>query len=131
MPKKAKAMNKKDIAFFKKLLVKQKLELFNGMSGITNDILRKSLRDASGDLSGYSYHMADVASDVYERDFLLQLASGEREFFFKIEEALRRMADGEYGICQRCGKRIAKARQKAVPHARCCHGCQEKEEKGK
>jgi len=130
MPKKNK-LSKKDVKIFKDLLIKKKISLFKDMSHLTNDTLKKSLRDASGDLSGYAYHMADMASDVYERDFLLQLAAGEREAFLEIDEALRRIKDAEYGYCLNCKKKIKKTRLKAVPHAPHCHSCQEKEEKKK
>ena len=129
--KKIKGISKKDSKLFKKLLIKEKMDMFNGMSNITNETLRKSQRDASGDLSGYSYHMADMASDVYERDFLLQLASSERELLLRIDEALKRIEDGEFGVCEACGKKIAKVRLKAVPSASHCHDCQEKEEQNK
>ena len=124
-------LNKKDLKYLKNLLVKEKISLFRGMSNITNETLKKTQREASGDLSGYSYHMADMASDVYERDFLLQLASGERELLIRIDEALRRMEDGEYGFCAACGKKISKTRLKAIPHTMHCIECQEKEEKNK
>ena len=110
-------------------LIKKKISLLEGINDLTNETLKKSLREASGDLSGYSYHMADMASDVYERDFLLQLASGEREILFKIDDALRRIKEGEYGFCRDCGRKIGKTRLKAIPYAACCRDCQEKEEK--
>ena len=103
--------------------------MLKNMNHLTNGTLKKSQREASGDLSGYAYHMADMASDVYERDFLLQLAAGEREALLKIDEALKRIEEGEYGYCLGCKKRIAKTRLKAVPQAAYCHDCQEKEEK--
>ena len=130
MPKRNK-LNKKDVKIFKDLLVKEKINLLKDINHLTNETLKKSLRDASGDLSGYAYHMADMASDVYERDFLLQLAAGERELLLKIDEALRRIEKGEYGFCMDCKKKIAKTRLKAIPHAAYCHGCQEKVEKKK
>ena len=123
-------LNKKDVKIFKDLLIKEKIDLLKNMNHLTNETLKKSLRDASGDLSGYAYHMADMASDVYERDFLLQLAAGERELFLKIDEALRRIEDEEYGFCLDCKKKIAKTRLKAIPHTPYCRACQEKEEKG-
>ena len=139
MPKKQKTANrktqkkpkpsKKDTKIYKNLLIKEKINLLKGINSLTNETLKKSLREASGDLSGYSYHMADMASDVYERDFLLQLAEGERELLFKIDEALQRIEEGEYGICQECGKKVAKTRLKAIPQAANCRDCQEKEEK--
>ncbi|OGW75451.1 MAG: hypothetical protein A2Z72_06595 [Omnitrophica bacterium RBG_13_46_9] len=128
MPKKKK-FSKKDIQTFKKLLVKEKINLFKGITDLTNETLKKSQRDASGDLSGYAYHMADMASDVYERDFLLQLASSERELLISIDDALKRIEDGEYGYCLECKKKIGMIRLKAIPHTPHCRDCQEKEEK--
>ena len=126
-----KKLRKKELALFKKLLIKAKLELLDGLNAITNENLKRSQRDASGDLSGYTYHMADMASDVYERDFTLQLASGERELLMKIDEALRRIKEGEYGYCTNpdCSKKIAKTRLKAIPYAVYCLDCQNNEEK--
>ena len=126
---KPKGYPKKDLKTFKNLLVKNKIDLFKGMTYLTNENLKKSQRDASGDLSGYTYHMADMASDVSERDLQLQLASGERELLLQIEEALKRMETGEYGMCLACGKKISKTRLKAIPHAQNCLECQRKEEK--
>ena len=130
MPKKNK-MAKKDTKVFKKLLIKEKINILQGITNLTNETLKKSQREASGDLSGYTYHMADMASDVYERDLLLQLASGERELLLKIDEALRRIDEGEYGFCLECKKKINKTRLKAIPHTPNCRTCQEKEEKKK
>ena len=124
-----KRMNKKELKFFKDLLVKEKINLLRGIADITNETLKKSQRESSGDLSGYTYHLADMASDVYERDFLLQLASTERELLFQIDDALRRIDEGEYGVCLGCKKKIRKSRLKAIPHASYCRSCQEKEEK--
>ncbi|MBL7155586.1 MAG: TraR/DksA C4-type zinc finger protein [Candidatus Omnitrophica bacterium] len=128
MPKKKK-LNKKELKSYRDLLIKKKINLLEGINHLTNETLKKTQREASGDLSGYAYHMADMASDVYETDLLLQLASGERKLFMKIDEALRRMEDGEYGFCMSCKKKIGKTRLKAIPHTPYCRGCQEKEEK--
>lgn len=130
MPKKAK-LSKRDLTMLKNLLIKEKIDLFKGIDHLRNETLKQSQREASGDLSGYSYHMADMASDVYERDLLLKLASGEREFFLQIDEALKRMEDGEYGFCTECKKKIAKTRLKAIPHTPYCLSCQKEEEKEK
>ena len=127
--KKTKGMSRKEAKVFKNLLIKAKTDLLRGLNHLTNETLKKSQREASGDLSGYTYHMADMASDVYERDFLLQLASGERELLLKIDEALRRIEEGEYGYCLECKKKIAKTRLKAIPQTAYCRDCQEKEEK--
>ena len=127
MPKKAK-LAKKELKVFKDLLIKEKIALLHGMNHLKNETLKKSQREASGDLSGYAYHMADMASDVSERDLSLKLAAGEREFLLQIDEALKRIEIGEYGFCVECRKKIAKTRMKAIPHAANCRSCQEKEE---
>ena len=129
MPKRNNKFSKRDIAAFKKMLIKEKINLLKGINHLRNETLKKSQREASGDLSGYAYHMADMASDVYERDLLLQLASGERELLLRIDEALKRIEEGEFGFCLDCKKRIGKTRLRAIPHTSYCRACQEKEEK--
>jgi len=122
-------LSKKELKSFEGLLIKKKINLLEELKHLTNETLKKSQRETSGDLSGYAYHMADMASDVYERDFLLQLASGERELLFKIDDALRRIKEGQYGYCIECKKKISKTRLRAIPQTVYCRSCQEKEEK--
>ena len=126
--KNQKKLAKKALKFYKDLLIKQKINIFKGIAHITNDTLKKSSKDAAGDLSSYTYHMADMASDLYEREFYLQLASGEREILFQIDDALKRIEEGTYGICLSCKKAIKKSRLKAIPQTSFCKNCQEKEE---
>ena len=128
MTKKSK-LTKKELKVYKNLLIKEKVSILQGLSHITNETLKKSHREASGDLSGYSYHMADMASDVSQQDLLLKLASSERELLLSIDEALRRIDDGEYGFCLSCKKKISKTRLKAMPKASHCLACQEDQEK--
>ena len=115
---------------FKKLLIKLKQKITEDVRHIAKDA-HKSQKDSAGDLSGYTFHMADVASDTFEREFSLGLASSEQELLYAIEEALKRIESREYGICVICEKKISKARLKAVPYARYCIECQTKEEKRK
>ena len=92
---------------------------------------KKSQRDASGDLSGYSLHMADMATDNYDREFSMELADTGREAVVLIDEALKRIEDKGFGKCQSCDKEIKKKRLKALPYAQHCIACQSKEEKHK
>jgi RNA polymerase-binding protein DksA len=96
---------------------------------ISEDTLKKSQKDAAGDISGYTYHMADVASDTYDREFSLGLASNERESLYELDDALKKIEEGTFGICEECKSLITKTRLKAVPYARLCLKCQEKREK--
>jgi len=113
---------------FKQLLIKQREKFVNEMENITKDTLKTSQRDASGDLSGYTLHMADVATDHYDREFSLGIASTEQGVIYEIDEALKRIEDGSYGLCFTCDKVISKKRLTVVPYAKYCIECQEKEE---
>ena len=124
-------MNKKELENFKKLLVKKREELVSNVKHITGETRRQSRKEASGDLSGYSLHMADMASDNFDREFLLNLASGERETLLDIEEALKRIEDKTYGKCLSCGRKIGKKRLSVVPYAKFCLKCKRRQEEEK
>jgi len=126
--KKIKRYSKKDLKMFKEILTKMKEKFLGQISSVEKENLRTSQKDASGDLSGYSIHMADMATDSYDREFSLSRASGEQKIVYLIDEALKRIEDGDFGLCMSCGKLIAKNRLKAVPHAKFCVTCQGLEE---
>ncbi|MBU4376980.1 MAG: TraR/DksA C4-type zinc finger protein [Candidatus Omnitrophica bacterium] len=121
-------MKKPEMEKFKKLLLKKRDELMVDVNHITEDTRKNSQKEASGDLSAYSLHMADMASDNYDREFSLKLASGERNTLLDIDDALKRIKDESYGTCMSCGKKISKKRLTAVPHAKLCMACKRKEE---
>jgi RNA polymerase-binding protein DksA len=122
-------MNKKDLQKFKKLLLKEREKLTKEMKHIQQDSLGKSHKEATGDLSSYTYHMADMATDNYGIDFSLDRVSTEQKLLYLIDEALARIEDGTYGDCEQCKKKIAHERLEAVSHAILCIDCQSKEEK--
>jgi len=124
-----KKFNKKDLEFFKKLILKMKEKVLDDIKNISEDTLKKSQKDASGDISGYTYHMADVATDTYDREFSLGLASNERQLLYELEEALKKIEEGAFGVCEECKSIISKTRLKVVPFARLCVKCQEKKER--
>lgn len=124
-----KKFTKKDLAVFKKLILKKKEEILEGIAHVSEDALKKSLKDASGDISGYTYHMADVATDTYDREFSLSIGSNERKTLYELDDALKRIEEGVFGICEDCQQAITKIRLKALPNARLCLKCQEKREK--
>lgn len=117
-------MEKKQLESFKKLLLKKREELISGMDNLTKDTLNKSQRDASGDLSGYSFHMADQATDNYEREFSLTLATDTQKALYAIDEALSRIKDNAYGSCLKCNNKITLKRLTAMPYATYCIDCQ-------
>lgn len=130
MPK-TKKMKKEKLNIFKKLLEKKKDEILAQIQHLGNEALNKTLRESSGDLSSHTLHMADLATDNYNRDFSLDIVSNEQEVLYKINEALRRIKEGTYGFCIDCGKKISEKRLKAVPYADLCLGHQEEKEEEK
>ena len=123
-------MNKLELAKYKKLLIKVR----EAVSGDINHIAKESLKsqkESSGDLSGYSFHMADMASDSYDRELSLNIASEEQEFLYEIDDALKRIKDGKFGLCISCNKKIPQKRLNAVPYAKYCIQCKSREEKKK
>ena len=121
--------NKKELSVFKKIILKIKEKVVGDIKHISEDTLKKSQKDASGDISGYTYHMADVATDTYDREFSLGLASNEQKALYELDDALKRIEEGTFGICEECKCVMTKTRLKAVPYARLCVKCQEKKER--
>ena len=122
-------MDKKELNFFKELLLKKRTALMKGIEHIANDALKTSQRDAAGDLSAYSIHMADMATDNYDREFSLGLADNEQKVLNRITQALEKIENKSFGLCELCNKKISKVRLRAVPYAELCVPCQEKQEK--
>lgn len=126
---KVKRLPRAELKKYKALLLKEREKVGGELSHIAENTLNKSAREASGDLSGYSYHMADTASDDYERDFSLGRATDEQKAMYAIDEALKRIEDGTYGSCSQCGKLIPKTRLKVMPVADLCIECKKANEK--
>jgi RNA polymerase-binding protein DksA len=98
---------------------------------LAGDNLNRSQKESSGDLSSYSFHMADQGTDSFDREFALNLVSSEQDALYEIDEALQRIDAGTYGACETCGKGIEKARLNALPFARMCIHCKSEAEKGR
>jgi RNA polymerase-binding protein DksA len=113
---------------FRKLLVEERARVEEEMRRQESTSLSSSQRDSSGDLSGYSFHLADAATDTYEREFAGNLVTAEQKIIFEIDGALLRIEDVTYGICGKCNKNIGKKRLEIVPYARLCRKCKEKME---
>ena len=122
-------VEKEDLLKLKAQLQAERSKIADDLSHIERDNLKQSQRDAAGDLSGYSFHMADVATDNFDREFSLDLASTEQVLLNRIDEALRKIEEGTYGICENCNKPISFKRLKAVAYAKLCLKCKEDEEK--
>jgi DnaK suppressor protein len=123
-------VNKRDLKHFEKRLIEERMKLLKELGYFEDKIFNNSQRDAAGDLSAYSVHMADQASDAQEREKAYHMASAEGRLLYHIDEALARIKEGTYGKCSVCGKPIQKPRLEVVPHARLCIECKKAEENG-
>lgn len=101
-----------------KLLIELREHVQEELALHTSETLKKSSKDNTGDLSGYGNHQADAGTDNFDRDFALGLLSNEQDALNEIEEAIIRIQNGTYGLCEETGKPINKERLTAVPFAR-------------
>jgi RNA polymerase-binding transcription factor DksA len=76
------------------------------------------------------FHMADAGSDNFEQEFALDLMDSEKKMLKEINDALARINEGVFGVCEGNGESISKARLNAIPWARYCVACAELKEKG-
>jgi len=118
----------KEMMKVKESLLKEKEALLEEFLKLKGESLGTSIKDASGDLSGYSFHMADMASDLYDRELSLEITETERERLYALDDAIKRIDEGTYGKCDMCGSEIPKLRLKAMPQAQYCIKCQQKRE---
>ena len=123
-----KEMKAEEVAQFKKLLLSLRERLVGKVDFMQGEALKKSRQDASGDLSNVPIHMADVGTDNYERDIMIELIQNGEEGVRNIDTALEKIEEGTFGVCELCAKKINKERLKALPHATLCIDCQREEE---
>lgn len=98
---------------------KQKLiELRDTLLNTIDGVASESLNSDGGSSSAFGMHQADAGSDAYDRDFALSLLGKEQDALYEINEALKRIDDGTYGICEMSGKRIPEERLDALPFTR-------------
>ncbi|HEX3015006.1 MAG TPA: TraR/DksA C4-type zinc finger protein [Desulfobacteria bacterium] len=89
---------------------------------------RGTLRDEVGELSVADNHPGDVGTEVFERSKDIGLRENALIQIDKIKEAKQKMAEGTYGLCERCGKEIPLERLQAVPQTTLCVNCKEHDE---
>ena len=74
--------------------------------------------------------LADKAASAYSKELNFSLSDSDREMLVQIDEALKRMREGGYGVCTNCGTTIGEKRLQAIPWTPFCIDCQELAEKG-
>ena len=107
-----------DLKYFETRLLEERARVTREMGHFENTLLKVNPRDSSGDVGGYSFHMADAGTDSMEREISFDIASKEGRFMREIDDALRRIYNGVFGICEASGLPIPRARLEALPWAR-------------
>jgi len=124
-------LTKKDRAHFEARLLEERERIVKQLAQFDASF-SESLQGSDGDLSAYSFHMADQGTDAMEREKAFLFASKEGRLLYHIDEALRRLykSPDKFGDCEECGASIGHERLDALPHARLCIECKEREENG-
>ena len=92
-----------------------RLVQLHGSLAASKRILTQSAKEEK---SVFSLHMADAGTDNYDQDFALSMASSEQNALYEIEQAIKRIKDGTYGVCEMTGKPIEPQRLEAIPWTR-------------
>ncbi len=118
-------MTKKEIEWFRNLLLAKRQALAGDANHLEDEAVRKSKDEAATtDISNF----ADLGTDNYEQEFDLSMLEHQSQTLRQIDEALERIENKSFGICDSCGKAIPKARLAVKPHARFCISCLSKQE---
>ncbi len=122
-------MNKKQRTHLEGRLIEERDRVMKEL-GHYGESFSSTLQASDGDLSSYSFHMADQGTDAMEREKQFLMASKEGRYLWHVNQALRRLyADpNTFGKCQTCRRNINLERLDALPHARLCITCKEQEE---
>ncbi|MBI2069698.1 MAG: TraR/DksA family transcriptional regulator [Elusimicrobia bacterium] len=106
-----------ELKAFKKELFEMRQKLSSELEGVRSKDLKEAMDAEPGD-------DADVATQTYEKEMLFEITGSERETLMQIDEALRRIENKTYGICDQCKKPIPLKRLRVLPYSRYCMNCQ-------
>jgi DnaK suppressor protein len=121
--KKPEKLDKRALDHFKKLLLKEREQLFGNV---------KQIHESSKEMGQNGIQdIGDEAANIYNRQILLTLNENDRFLLKEVDEALDRIKTSTYGICDECGEPIGLKRLEVKPVAKYCVPCKAKMEKGK
>jgi DnaK suppressor protein len=123
-----------DLEEFRKLLLALRSRVRGDVVQMTNEALD---RGGEGGESKSPTHLAELGTENYEQDFALRRVENEQELLAEIDQALERIDQGNYGLCQSCQEQglsatksmIKKERLRVIPYARNCIECERKRER--
>ena len=137
--KKIKGYSKKDLDQFREVILEKRDEILEQLQNLKEQMLDPTTGEYINENSPYSLHMAEQGTDAMEREKTFLYAQRENKFLGYLEDALKRIDHGTYGICVECIEEpqhlcptcplIPKARLEAVPHSQLCLPMKQKQEK--
>jgi DnaK suppressor protein len=137
--KKIKGYSKKDLDFFKEIIMEKRDEIIEQLQNLKEQMLDPTTGEYINENSPYSLHMAEQGTDAMEREKTFLYAQRENKFLGYLEDALKRIESGVYGICVECIEEpqhlcetcplIPKERLIAVPHSQHCLPIKQRQEK--
>jgi RNA polymerase-binding protein DksA len=114
---------------FRRMLTEERARLQEALEHIhQSNVL--SLEEAGGEETSFDNHPADSATITFDREMDYTLEGNAEAVLAAIDDALRRIEDGTYGTCQRCGKEIPAERLEAAPYVELCIDCKREAERG-
>ena len=112
-------LTKKEVDELRERLLAERVELEEQLATLEENTFAASQSDMSGEVA-FDDETADAGTATFERERDLSIENNVRDLLAKIDRAIRRMDAGTYGLCDRCGKPIEKARIKALPYVDLC-----------
>ena len=117
-----------DTDHFRELLVEERRRVVAAIANLHNDHTG-TLTDESGEEAAFDNHLADTATETYDRELDYTLEENSEHVLGEIDAALKRIEDGTYGICTNHGEQIPVERLEALPYATLCIDCQRERER--
>lgn len=115
-------MDKRKVKSYRDRLLERRESLF---SQVTEAEMSSRERDLEA-----TQDPADMAANAYTKELLISMSANDRKLLQLIDEALARVESGDYGECVNCAEPVQEKRLNAVPWARYCLSCQDKQERG-
>jgi RNA polymerase-binding protein DksA len=126
----ASALKQEEVESFRNVLLGLRSRLRGDLDQMTDEALRRTPAESSGNLSNVPLHMADVGTENYDQEFTLGLIENEQATLEQVQSALNRIDAGTFGRCEECKEPIAKPRLQALPYTKHCIQCARKLENG-
>ncbi|MFO7445345.1 MAG: conjugal transfer protein TraR [Ignavibacteriaceae bacterium] len=136
---KIKGYSKKDLEHFRQIILEKRDEIIEQLQNLRDQMLDPTTGEYINENSPYSLHMAEQGTDAMEREKTFLYAQRENKFLGYLEDALKRIDTGTYGICIECIEEpqhlcetcplVPKARLEAVPHSQLCLPIKQRQEK--